>query len=37
MPWFLDMLHVHADGLCVDVDECKEKKKKKNLLVGWGR
>ena len=30
---------VDADGLRADVDECKEKKKKKrkNLLVDWGR
>ena len=32
---FSDALRVHADGLRADVDsECKEKKKKKNLLVG---
>ena len=34
---FSDTLRVHADGLHADADECKEKKKKKNLLVGWGR
>ena len=28
MPWFLDTLRVHADGLRADMDECKEKTKK---------
>ena len=32
MPWFSDMLCVHADELHADMDECKEKKKKKTYL-----
>ena len=31
---FLDTLHVHADGLCADADECKEKKKKLTCRLG---